>query len=106
MGLDNGAADGEADPHAMGLGRVKNLKELAERPSVQPGPRIPHRYEYTTRSVFRRRNHQVSLRVVTSAHGFDRVREESEDDLLQLDPVSPDERQIVCQFGARRNVIS
>src|SRR5215813_2989044 len=97
---------GEAHPHAMGLGRVKHFKESAQRDLVQPGPRIPYCYKDPTRSVFRRRNHQVSLRMVASAHGFDSVCDEIENDLLQLRPVSPNERQLGCQFGLRRNVVS
>jgi hypothetical protein len=51
MSLDDGAADGQADPHAPFFGRVKRLEKFVGTLSIDPDARILHGQAYAIAAI-------------------------------------------------------
>src|SRR3977135_1324879 len=47
MSLDDGAADGESDAHAVALRRVKRVKQLVHTLAVEARASVPHGHAHT-----------------------------------------------------------
>src|SRR5262249_23184885 len=105
MSLDDRPADRQAHPHSVRLGREKRIEDALDVLRIDPGAGILHRYQHPflgTGFGFhpqkpltrRRRRHRV--------YGIDR---QIQDDLLQLDPIAEDPRELACKLAVNRDAL-
>jgi hypothetical protein len=47
MALDDGAADGQSDPHAIAFRCVKSIKQLVDALAVEAHADIPYTHQHT-----------------------------------------------------------
>src|SRR5881628_423024 len=92
VGLDDRAADRESHAEALRLGRIEGVEQMVDALRVQSRPRVARGDEHALRSIQTRANHELSWGVTGAAHSFDRVDDQVEKNLLQLDSVGQDER--------------
>ena len=72
---------------------------------VQPRAGIPHGDEHAVRGVSPGADPQFPRPLVDAAHGFDRIEDQVEDHLLQLDAIAFDERQVRRELGLQRDAM-
>ena len=65
--------------------------------------RIPHRDDYDVRPGFTGADQQFSRPVADAAHCFDRIDDQVQDHLLQLDSISSYERQALRELHLHRD---
>src|SRR5262249_46524134 len=88
VGLDNGAADRQADTHAMALVGDKGLEELGHQFRRDPGPGVGHADgDHIVGGCCCGDNELASLRRL---HGFDGISQQIEQHLLNLHLVDKD----------------
>ena len=100
MTLDNGAADGQADPHAATLGGVERFEEPIHALRVETHARILHASGAHDRRLPFGSDHQLPRTIVDTAHRVRGVQEQVQDDLLKLDTIADDRRKVVGKFRA------
>src|SRR6516162_2371440 len=89
VGLDNGAADRQADTHALALVGDKGLEELRHQFRRDPGPGVGHAdRDHIVVAGCRGNNELASLR---RRHGLDRISQQVEQHLLNLHLVDEDQ---------------
>src|SRR5512145_1457446 len=98
MTLDNEATDGEADPHTASLGCVERVEESVRILRIEPHPRILHRQAHAIAFVSCGSDHQFPRPIVDLAHRVRGVSEQVQDDLLKLDTIARDRREVLGQF--------
>jgi hypothetical protein len=94
MTLDNGAADGEANPHTVALGRVERLEKSVRILRLKTHTGILHGQAHTIAFLSFRFDHQLPRPILDAAHGVYGVQEQVQDHLLELDAISHDRREI------------
>src|SRR5277367_6443733 len=103
MSFDDRTADRKAHSQAAGLCRVEGLEEALETRWSQSRTRILHRNEHAVRLGFPGAYQQFTRPLPGAAHCFDGVDDQVKDHLLQLNPVSFNERQALCELRLHRN---
>ena len=88
MGLNNGTADGESHAHAARLGGVERVKDLAYVFGSRPGPRVFDRYLHLIRINVPGGDQQFPWPLTYTAHSFDRIHDQVQHHLLQLNPIA------------------
>src|SRR5262245_24903262 len=74
VSLDDGAADGEADSHAVAFRRVEGLEQLGHVLRVDADPGIAHAHAHTIAVlVFFGSDQQLPWPIVRGSHGIRRV---------------------------------
>ena len=104
MPLDDGAADGESDTHAVALRRVEGVKQLVHALAVEARASIPHGHAHTIAVLPFGSDQQLPRAIVHANHRVRGVAEQVQDDLLELDAIAGDVREIVgeLRLNARR----
>jgi hypothetical protein len=92
MCFDNRAANGQADAQPAGLCAVKGIEHPIEIRGIQAWPAISNRNEDSFGVGSVGANSQLPLFLPQAAHGFDCVRDEVQDHLLQLYAIGVNER--------------
>ena len=105
MRIDDRTADRQAHPQAAGLGRVEGLEEALEARRSKARTRIPHRDDYAVRPARGGADQQLSPPVADVAHRFDRIDDQVQDNLLELDSISLYERQALRELHLHRDGI-
>jgi hypothetical protein len=85
--MNDGSTDRESQTHSAGLGGVESLENAVPRFDINPGPGIAHRNEHTVCVAFLGANQQLSKSAANRAHCFDRVKDQVQNDLLQLNAI-------------------
>src|SRR5215216_6782777 len=98
MSLDDRPADAEPDTHAVALRCVEGVKELVHALGVDAYASIPHADTYATTALPFGSDQQVSRAIVHFNHRIGRVAEKVQDDLLELDPIAGDGREILREL--------
>ena len=106
MGLDDGAADRQADADAVRLGRVERLEHLLDALRIEPAAGIAHLNQDDVRAVVPRHDRQEARAVADGAHGLDRIHDQVEEHLLQLDPVARHARQRPVELRPPRDAVA
>src|SRR5690348_9967045 len=105
MRLDDGTAYRQAHSEAARLRTVEGLEYPLEICGFDAGPGILERNKYAVWSGCScGMDEQVACSGVR-AHGLNRVDDQVEHHLLQLDPIAPNQRQILCQFCLQRYAV-
>ena len=68
VSLDNGAADGEPDPHAVALRRVEGLEQALRALAVEARAGIPHGHTDTIALLSLGSNQQLARAIVHASH--------------------------------------
>ena len=90
MGFDDGATDRQPHPQAALLGRVEGLKDALEIRRSEPGTGIPHPDQDAVRPGSPGADQQFSRGLAAGAHRFDRIVDQVQEHLLQLDAIPLD----------------
>ena len=90
MSLDDGAADGEPDAHAVALRRVEGVEQLVHALAVEAHAGIPHAQAHTIAVVPFGSDQQLPRAIVHVGHRVGGVAEQVQDDLLELDAIAGD----------------
>jgi hypothetical protein len=90
MGFDYGATDRQPHPQAALLGRVEGLKDALEIRRSEPGTGIPHPEQDAVRPGSPGVDQQFSRALAAGAHRFDRIVDQVQEHLLQLDAIPLD----------------
>src|SRR5260221_12590861 len=98
MTLDNGAADGEADPHTATLSCVERIEKSVETLRIDTHSRILHGQADTIVFASFGSDHQLPRSIVDAAHRVCGVQEQVQDDLLKLDTIACDGRRAVAEL--------
>jgi hypothetical protein len=85
MGIDDRSTNGQPYPHSVGLRRVESLENALEFFRINSRPRIAHGDE-AIRLPLLGADQQLSW-PIDQAHCFDRVQDQVQDDLLQLNTI-------------------
>jgi hypothetical protein len=87
MGVDNRPANRQPYPHAVGLPGLKCIEHALEMFRMDARPGIAHCHKDTC-VVLLGADQQLSRRCLNRAHCFDRVQEQVQDHLLQLNAIA------------------
>jgi hypothetical protein len=98
MSFDDGAADGEADTHAIAFRRVEGVEQFFHVLGIDAHARIPHAYTHTIAVLPFGSDQQVPRAIVHVNHRVGGVAEQVQDDLLELNPIAGDGREILGEL--------
>src|SRR6516162_7980675 len=96
MNIYDGPTDRQAHPHAAGLRGVECLENALEMFSIDARSGIAHRHEDACK-VLLGADQQLSWPRLNRAHCFNRVQDQVQDDLLQLNTIPVNGKQSVRQ---------
>lgn len=99
MVIDNGAADGQAYPHAFILGCVKSLEKPLRTIGAEPRTCIFHREAHTIVVVLFSSDDQPPGPVIDATHRIRSISQQVHNHLLKLDAVAGDERKPLRKLG-------
>ena len=95
MGGDDGPANRKPHPHSAGLRGVERFEHLLELFRINPWAGIAHRHEHTTAGpALLGLDRQLSRPILDRAHCFDSVQDQVHDDLLELNTIAQNRRQL------------
>src|SRR5205823_3933245 len=106
MSFDDGAADGEADTHAVAFRCVEGVKQLVHALGVDAHAGIPHAHTHTVAFVPFGSDQQLPRAIVDTHHRVGGVAEQVQDDLLELDSIAGDGREIVGELRLKSDAVS
>ena len=106
MSLDDGAADGESDSHAVALRREKSVEQLVHALTVEAHASIPHGQAHTLAIFPFGSDQQLPRPIVHARHRVGGVADQVQDDLLELDTVAGDGREIVGKLRLKNDPVS
>src|SRR5215467_4890147 len=93
MRLDDGAADGKAHAQSVALGRVKRLKNFIHFHGTHAGAVVAYGNPYHARVFYLRKHFDFTILSRTIFHRVNRIKQQVEEDLLQLNLVAANKRQ-------------
>ena len=105
MRFDDRAANGETEPQTARFGRLESLEQLLDSRRREAWPRISYLDQHAIRLGLLGADQQVSVPFVEAAHRVDRIHDQVEYYLLQLDPISLDKRRVVRELSPDRDAI-
>ena len=106
MVLNNGSTDGESDSHAIILGGVERFEESARSLRVEPGSRILHCQTNVVVFLSFGFDQQLPRTIFDGGHRVRRIPDEIQYDLLQLDSIARDEREVFGKFRSQNHPVS
>ena len=106
MSFDDGATDGESDPHPVMFGRVEGVKQLVHDLRVDSDAGIPHGQAQAIAVHLFCFDQQLTRAIVHVNHRVRGVAEQVEDDLLELDTVAREVREIVGELRLKHDAVS
>src|SRR5688572_15004730 len=106
MSFDDGAADGEPDPHAGALRRVERVEQLVYTLLVDAHAGIPYGQAHSILVLAFGSDQQLPRAVVHAHHRVAGVADQVQDDLLELDPVTGQRRKILGELRMNCDPVS
>src|SRR5690554_1365207 len=103
VGINDGAADRQADAHAFGFRANEGHEKLACDLGVEPRSAIGYAELYHTLLGLAAGDHEFTL--LDRLHGLDGIAHEVENDLLKLCRVGENRRQILAQGDLYLNIL-
>ena len=95
VSLDDGAADKQPDAHAVALRRVEGIEQAIRALAVEARASIPNSHADTIAVLSFGLNQQLPRAIVHVGHRVRGVAKQIQDDLLELNAIAGDGRQIV-----------
>ena len=105
MGVDDRPANRQPHPHSAGLGSVECLENALDMVRVNAWPRIAHLDEDAMCRALPGADRQLTRPFLDRAHGFGRVEDQVQDDLLQLNTIPLNGGQPLRQAGLDRTPV-
>jgi hypothetical protein len=106
MSLYDGAADGESDSHTVGFGRIERFEDLVCSLRRETDSRVFHAEpDLVPFSPFSS-NQQLSRAIVDCAHRVSSISKHIQDDLLKLDAVTDDKREVIRKLMPQNHAAS
>src|SRR6266699_208018 len=87
VSFDNGLADRQPHPHSAGLCGIERLENTLEVLRIDTRSSIDYRDEGATNLALPGADRQLARPLLDRAHCFDRIQDQVQDDLLQLNTV-------------------
>jgi len=106
MSFDDGAADGQPDTHAVAFRGVEGVEQLVHALGVDAHAGIPHAHTHTIAVLPFGSDQQLPRAIVHANHRVRGVAEQVQDDLLELDPIAGDRREIVGELRLKNDPVS
>src|SRR6266480_1629002 len=106
MSLNDGAADGEADTHAVAFRRVEGVEQLGHALRVDADAGIAHAHAHTIAVLVFGSDQQLPRPIVHGGHRIRGVADQVQDDLLELNTIPRDRWKVVGELQLKRYVIS
>jgi len=106
MTLDDRAADGKADSHAVTFRCIERVKELVHDLRVDPHAGVSNACAHAIFVLPFCSDQQLPRPIVHVNHRVRGVAEQVEDDLLELDTVAGHVREAVSEFRLKHDAIS
>jgi hypothetical protein len=95
MSLDDPAADRQPDTHTAGFGCVEGIEQPLKILRIHTGAGILHAQTHTIDSFSPGSDQQLPRAVVNTNHGVGSIAEQVQGDLLQLDTIADDRREVL-----------
>jgi hypothetical protein len=106
MTFDNGATHGQPNTHAAVLGCVKGFEKLVQVLSPKTHAGILHCQAHMITKVSFGSDYQLPRTIVYAAHRVGSIHKQIQYDLLKLDTIAGDRRQVVGKFDPRNHLAS
>ena len=106
MSFDDGATDGESDTHPVTFCCVEGVKQLVHDLRVDPDAGIAYHYADTIAPLSLGSDQQLPWPVVNAHHRVGSIAQQVQDDLLELDPIANDSRQVLSKLRLKNDAIS
>src|SRR5262249_16475431 len=103
MGIDDAPADRQAHPDPAGLRGVESLENAIEMFRVDARSGIAHCHDDVARLIPLGADQQLSSPGLNRAHCFDRIQDQVQEDLLQLNTIPLDGKQPLRDAGLDRD---
>src|SRR6201999_1533744 len=105
MRFDDRGAKGKPQPQTAWLRRVESLEQLLDGRQREAWTRISHLDQHAIRLCLSGADQQVSVLFLEAAHRVDRIDDQVEYYLLQLDPIALDKRRVVGELSLDRDAV-
>src|SRR6476661_5354811 len=102
--FDDRSADRQSQPQTARFRRVEGVKQEIERCRRQARTGVLHLDQHALRFV-PGADEYLPLSLPLATHGFNRIDDQVEYYLLQLDPISPYWRQAFCELRPHQDTI-
>ena len=106
MSLDDGAADGEPDSHAVALRRVEGVEQPVHALTVDAHARVPDGHAHTIARLPFCSDQQLPRAILHVDHRVRGVAEQIQDDLLELDAIAGDRGEVVGELRLQHHPVS
>src|SRR6266436_3083110 len=106
MTLNNGATDGQTDPHTVTLCRVERIKEAIDALRLEPHPYILHTQAHALAFVSFGPDYQLPWTIINAPHSLQGVHKQVQYYLLQLDAIARDRREVVGKVHPHSDSLS
>src|SRR5215831_17861934 len=106
MSLDDRATDGEPDAHAIGFRCVEGVEQLDHILGVHAHADIPHAHADTIAVLAFGSDQQLPRAIVHVNHRVGGVAEQVQDDLLELDPIAGDGREVLGELRLKNDAVA
>jgi hypothetical protein len=105
MGVDDRPTDRQSHPYSARLRGVESLENAIEMVRINARPGIAHGHENATGPGLLGADQQLPWLRHDRAHGFDRVQDQVQHDLLQLNTIPFDGKQRLRKASSNRDSI-
>src|SRR5581483_2434001 len=106
VSFHNRSTDRQSHAHAVWFTREKSVEDFSQGLGIYSCSRIGNRDRYMTMSISFCSHNQRPTVAYHVLKSLDPVDDQIEADLLELDPISPDEYDIVDDFKVERDLMS
>jgi hypothetical protein len=105
MGMNDRSADRKSHTHAIGLRREEGIENPIGYRRIDSYPRIFDRHQQPVWFGGFRGYGKHLLAVRDRGHGFNRIHDQVQQHLLQMNPVTEDQPIVGARFGAKHNAM-
>src|SRR5271170_3118954 len=103
MSFNDGPAERQSHPHSIGLRSVERLEDALQIFRINARPGIAHYHENLFRPDLLGADRQLSCLSLNSVHCLDRVQDQVQKDLLQLNTIPLNGGQLLRKMGMERD---
>ena len=105
MGIDDRPADRQPHPYSAGFRGVESLEDALEMVRINTRPSIADRHEDAISLGLLRVDRQFSWPLLNRSHCFDRIHNQVQNDLLQLNTIPLNGKRPLRKVGIYRDSI-
>src|SRR4029077_11218151 len=106
MSFDNGAADEQSDPHSVALRGVERIEERAQTLRTQANSSVADRQSHSAGVVRLGLGEELTRSILHIDHRVGGIADQIQNDLLQLNPIAGDGREVVGELRMNYDAVS